>query len=359
MAGPGGGQSGPGGPSGSSGASPGHGGNQGGPGGNEGGYDPYGNPIKKPPPPPPVLGKIGGIGSDIEDAWIPGAQQAGLIYNQGLPELDPNGYLENTMAGLNAVNPYGEQLGNFDATNQGIGGFDAFTNGASNPYADQMFDNSSARIRDQINSQFGGSGQGSSTGNMTEQIRQLGDYGAKFYGDIYNSDQDRALQATQGRVNAYQGENQLGLDALSGAASANQNQINAAGSFLPGIQSQIQNQPYNNLSQYANIVSQLTGSSPQKQEEQGSSGWDKLLGAGAVAGAIFSDRRLKENCVPVGWYPNDLGMYHFNYIGDSRKYRGVMADEVQDFMPGAVITDPSGYLKVDYGMLGIEMVEVL
>jgi hypothetical protein len=323
--------------------------------------NPQNNYYQPPPPPPPqVMGQMGPIGTDIEQAWVPGAQQAGMIYNQGLPELDPNNYLANTMAGLNGPNPYGQQMGNFDPTNQGIGGFDAFTNGATNPYADQMFDNSSARIRDQINSQFGGHGQGSSTGNMAEQIQQLGDYGAKFYGNIYEGDQNRALDATQGRVNAYQNQNQLGLDALSGASGAHQNQLNSAGSFLPGIQQQIQNQPYNNLSQYSNIVSQLTGSSPQQQQQQGSSGWDKLIGAGLTYAAFTgSDRRLKENIVPVGWYPNDLSMYHFNYIGDRRRYEGVMADEVQEFMPEAVITGPDGYMKVNYSALGIEMREIL
>jgi hypothetical protein len=246
-------------------------------------------------------GKMGSVGNDIENAWIPGANQAGFIFNKGLPELDPNNYLANTMAGLNGTNPYGEQMGQFDPTNQGIGGFDAFTNGGSNPYADQMFDISAAKIRDQINSQFGSAGQGSSSGNLDEQISQLGDYGAKFYGDIYNADQDRALQATQGRVNAYQGQNQLGLDALSGAATANQNQINSAGSFLPGIQAQIQNQPYNNLSQYANIIGQLTGSSPQQAKQpgaEGSSGFDKLLGVGAIAASFYCSGDWKEDKRP-------------------------------------------------------------
>jgi len=54
-----------------------------------------------------------------------------------------------------------------------------------------------------------------------------------------------------------------------------------------------------------------------------------------------------------------LNLYEFKYIGgDGKTYRGVMADEVEQYMPAAVIYDQDGFAKVNYGMLGIEMVEV-
>lgn len=85
------------------------------------------------------------------------------------------------------------------------------------------------------------------------------------------------------------------------------------------------------------------------------------LGAGLGAYGAFgpSDRRLKENIEVVGVY-EDLGLtkYQFNYIGDDRIFIGVMADEVMEQHPEAVVEMDNGYYAVDYGSLGIEMEEV-
>lgn len=79
-----------------------------------------------------------------------------------------------------------------------------------------------------------------------------------------------------------------------------------------------------------------------------------------AAGIAASDRRLKEDVDFVGVDDvTGLNLYEFNYIGDSdRRFIGVMADEVMEYMPEAVIESDSGYFAVDYDMLGIEMVEV-
>jgi hypothetical protein len=89
-----------------------------------------------------------------------------------------------------------------------------------------------------------------------------------------------------------------------------------------------------------------------------------LLGAGAQLGAAHlgkpSDRRLKENIVPIGRDARtDLNLYEFAYIGlPDRRFRGVMADEVEPRFPQAVVYDDLGFASVDYAMLGIEMTEV-
>ena len=93
-------------------------------------------------------------------------------------------------------------------------------------------------------------------------------------------------------------------------------------------------------------------------------GMGALLGAGAQLGSAYimsgSDRRLKEDIVLVGHDERTgLNLYEFKYIGqDSARYRGVMADEVAEQYPRAVTYTPTGFAKVNYGMLGLEMVEV-
>jgi len=73
-----------------------------------------------------------------------------------------------------------------------------------------------------------------------------------------------------------------------------------------------------------------------------------------------SDRRLKENIEQVGYDGAlDLNIYEFNYLADpSRRYRGVMADEVEINYPEAVVYGEDGYAKVNYAIIGLEMVEV-
>jgi hypothetical protein len=92
-----------------------------------------------------------------------------------------------------------------------------------------------------------------------------------------------------------------------------------------------------------------------------------LLGGigGFAAGAakiapLFSDRRLKTDIELVGTDERTgLNLYEFAYASDpGRRFVGVMADEVERFMPKAVQTMENGYLAVNYTMLGIEMKEV-
>jgi hypothetical protein len=89
-----------------------------------------------------------------------------------------------------------------------------------------------------------------------------------------------------------------------------------------------------------------------------------LIGTGIGAyGALrpSSDRRLKEDIERVGRDERTgLNLYLFSYIDDpeKRRFMGVMADEVLDYMPEAVSRDANGFMRVDYKMLGIEMLEV-
>ena len=73
-----------------------------------------------------------------------------------------------------------------------------------------------------------------------------------------------------------------------------------------------------------------------------------LGGAGIIAAA--SDIRLKENIKRIGEHPLGIGIYEFDYIWGEHSI-GVMAQEVLNVKPSAVITHPSGYLMVNYGEL--------
>ena len=85
-----------------------------------------------------------------------------------------------------------------------------------------------------------------------------------------------------------------------------------------------------------------------------------LVGAGATYATFASDRRLKDNIRFCTVDPaTELNLYEFNYINDpDRTFIGVMADEVMERFPQAVIEQEDGYMAVDYAELGLEMVEV-
>ena len=74
-----------------------------------------------------------------------------------------------------------------------------------------------------------------------------------------------------------------------------------------------------------------------------------------------SDTKLKENITYVGSSPDGHNIWEFNYIGDSKRYRGAMAQEVAKINPMAVgIAEDAGgkYLTVDYSKIDVNMVEV-
>jgi hypothetical protein len=102
----------------------------------------------------------------------------------------------------------------------------------------------------------------------------------------------------------------------------------------------------------------------QDQIAASSDPFNTILGAAAGAATtkfLPSDPRLKTGVVPVGRDERTgLGLYEFAYIGttDGKRYRGVMADEVESKFPDAVSRDDLGFASVDYKRLGLEMVEV-
>jgi hypothetical protein len=73
---------------------------------------------------------------------------------------------------------------------------------------------------------------------------------------------------------------------------------------------------------------------------------------------VISDSRLKDNVTRIGTTAKGFPFYTFSYIGKSELYAGVMAQDVLNVMPEAVLTDPSGYYRVDYAKLGLRMLRL-
>jgi hypothetical protein len=104
---------------------------------------------------------------------------------------------------------------------------------------------------------------------------------------------------------------------------------------------------------------QMGNFNAQQAAQQGLNSGLMGLGGTLGAAAIMSDIRTKENIIAIGTLPNGLPFYEFEYKPEFRddpfaghgKHIGVMAQEVEEIMPEAVITRPDGYKMVDYAKL--------
>ena len=76
---------------------------------------------------------------------------------------------------------------------------------------------------------------------------------------------------------------------------------------------------------------------------------------GGGGGGRRSDIALKHDIVLLGHLANGLGYYRFSYLGSSKPYVGVIAQEVQNLVPEAVTRGRDGYLRVYYEQLGLKL----
>jgi Protein of unknown function (DUF3300)/Chaperone of endosialidase len=77
-------------------------------------------------------------------------------------------------------------------------------------------------------------------------------------------------------------------------------------------------------------------------------------GGGGRGGGRRSDIRLKHDIVFLGYLNDGLGFYRFSYNGSGKFYVGVMAQEVAQVAPEAVMRGRDGYLRVNYDKLGVK-----
>lgn len=221
--------------------------------------------------------------------------------------------------------------------------------------------------------------------------QQLGQYG--------NSAANQLLQNAIGGTSALFGGSQNALNSLFGNQSNLLNQLissagntynsqlgsagNLAGLFqqYAGLGGQLGQQQYTNLqSQLGSLYQEWLRTQPQYNPLlpymfQGATGyvptnqttspgfWDyfsQILGAGigaagTVAGAAISDVRLKENIIPIGSL-RDVNLYEYNLKGLPGKQVGVLAQEVIQTHPRAVIPgDNAKPWMVNYKQLTDEL----
>jgi len=182
--------------------------------------------------------------------------------------------------------------------------------------------------------------------NQTKNdARMQGILAGQQYG---NAELQAALQRRQQAIQEYTTQRNAPLNEYSALTSGTQIQnpqfqSSQSGNMQPVDYAGMVNNQYNaNLGAY------------NSQVASNNSARGSFLGTlGSLGGAwIASDIRLKRNIKPVGERGGHK-LYEFSYIGSADRFIGVMAQDVEKYMPEAV--RDVGHKEVNYAMLGIEM----
>jgi hypothetical protein len=168
--------------------------------------------------------------------------------------------------------------------------------------------------------------------------------------------------------------NQAMQQNFANAQTLQQQPINILNAVRSGAQMQASQQPQVGVSSPGQLATWsgpdlLGAATAQGQYNQGlynaqtaassaqTSGLMGLAGTGMMAGAMMSDRRVKENIIKIGVLDNGLNLYSFEYKPEWKdeaghgKFVGVMADEAETIMPEAVIIRPDGFKMVNYEVI--------
>lgn len=273
----------------------------------------------------------------FNNSFDKGQSAQGQLYNQGLASNQ---------------NAYGQAVGNGNFHNA------AQQQGFGQSMANAQLNN--AASGQTFNQNLANAGLNNSASGQTfgQNLANAGLYNTAN-GQYFNQGITNAALNNQGRTQSINESNYLRqqplneLNALRTGSQVTAPQFggtpqgNVQGTDLAGLY----NQQYQNQ-----LASYNAGVAGNNQMTGG------LFGLGAAAlmspvGTFGSDRTIKENIVKVGARTDGIGIYDFDYKPEFKdawgagRYRGVMADEVEQVMPHAVALHPDGYKMVNYEVL--------
>lgn len=240
--------------------------------------------------------------------------------------------------------------------------FQAALAASNQPYIDQFM----GTVLPGVTSAFEGSGR---TGSPAHQMavdravtglnRTIADSNTKAGADYFNTERGRQVAATTAAPTLanqdYVDINQLGM-----AGQARDNQAQSL------IDADVAKYNYNQNAQWDYINRYLaslnggypggtttgagttTASRPNDTFGQIFGAGMQGLGAAAMFLPMLSDARAKENIHRIGATDDGQSLYFYNYKGDATPQIGLMAQEVEERDPSAVVEHQSGLKMVDY-----------
>lgn len=261
---------------------------------------------------------------------------------------------------------------------------------ANNPYVDGLIDASSRDVTRQLferdlpglNRNASGTGNLNSTRTGVESAilkRGAGDRLTDLSSNIrssffdkgvgqYNtnlanalSTNNQLLQAGNFGLNAMGGSQDFGLKAFTGGQQAggvfnvqDQNQLDANKAQFDETQANLLN-ALKTIAGISGVGATFDGGA---SSQSGTSSYRPST-ASTIGSFIkaFSDIRMKENIEMVGKTDAGFNIYEYDYkpefkdVAGHGRFRGVMAQEIEQRIPEAVSVAPNGYKMVDYSMV--------
>jgi hypothetical protein len=315
-----------------------------------------------------------------------------LLQNSGLNSTE-SGAINQLSQNAAQGNPYASQIGGFASNLLGGGGASAqapalqsglsslqrqltpYANGSmigSNPALQAQLDQIATDTTNQVNSQFAAAGRDGSGMNQQALARGIAQGEAPVIAGQYNQDvanQMSAANALYGAQNSTSGllagQTQQGLANQLQGVTSSQDALNAR-NYTPQQQLALaqltQSIPAQNLGLLAQIGLPIAGlgsqTSGNSQGTQQMSGTQQFAGIAGGIGNLLSggsnlfkywpsDRHLKQDIEQVGALFDGTPVYGYRYKGAPAYQIGLLAQDVEKTMPGAVI-EINGYKAVDY-----------
>lgn len=237
-------------------------------------------------------------------------QAIDAIYGQYKSRLDPQFAQQQTDTETDLINK------GYDPTSEGYGkALDNFNRAKNDAY--QTAQNNAVTQGNALQQQY--FNQAVQAGSFQNQAR-----------DSYIQQQLQKIGADQNTVNYLR--SMLGVNMPGGMSGTTGN---AAPADLTGA---------------ANNQYQANINSTNVDNANASQTWSNIGSMAGIAAMFLSDARLKSNIEKVGETDKGVGVYEYD-IGDRRE-RGVLAQEVERRIEGAVHNHPSGFKMVDYSKVG-------
>jgi hypothetical protein len=298
---------------------------------------------------------------------VEGFKQAGGLYNRGAPAYYP---------GQMTAQPSGtEQMADISARNYltgprvaaqqaqaeksligGMGGqvdysqYAPMANVYGQQYLSEIQKNMPAVRQSMVEYQPGGGSRGDivQAGVAGAAGKNLAQNLAGLYGGAYSAAQERIPQFT----NQYQSIMNAPMDMYGQLGQIGQKDTARTQAAIDADMARYQYEAAAPQTQLANYMKTISGDYGGTETEVAPNQFMTSLMTGlgtAASGWLTSDIRIKENITPDGTWKGH-NVYHFNYIGDGLRRRGVMAQEVEQARPDAVM-EIDGIKHVNYGDL--------
>lgn len=220
-----------------------------------------------------------------------------------------------------------------------------------------------------------------------QQSRLMGRYGLSSSGAFKNQARGQALATVGAQNGAAFDTMDKAISLRAGAANFGRNMPNTASSYYAGstnsgnsasnastaaLGNQMESMTgmrgaygdrINGINSYGNAMANVYNAQAQ-QWGSIASGLGGMAGGGAsymnstsnptfmgMAGGMLSDRRAKKNIRRVGQTDDGLPIYTYEYKDGGPTQMGVIAQEVAEVKPEAVVPHESGMLAVDYSKI--------